>query len=229
MTEVRTAGTALKGTIRTLSPSEMPLLRDHLLRLDRVSRRNRFNGVVDDSFIEAYAAKSARDGTIVVAYLTENGEVHGAAELHRPEASSDFLPETAFSVELDVRRQGLGSQLFEKVLEAARRAGFTRVRITTGSENEPMKALARKFGAHLTFAHGESVGVIELEQVPSPSIVADADMAATSAAGLRDGDLPPRVNTRRVTTPVDAAFAAIAFNRWYWRQMMRAWTMPHSA
>lgn len=220
MTDVVTAGTALKGTIRTLSPSEMPLLRDHLLRLDRDSRRNRFNGVVDDSFIEAYAAKSARDGTVVVAYLTENGEVHGAAELHQPEASSDFMPETAFSVELDVRRQGLGSKLFEKVLDAARRAGFERVRITTGSENEPMKSLARKFGAHLTFGHGESTGIIELNQVPSPSIVADQ----------RDGDAPqPRRGTRRVVTPADAAVAAFELNRWYWRQMFRAWNMPHSA
>lgn len=223
MTDVVTAGTALKGTIRTLSPGEMPLLRDHLLRLDRDSRRNRFNGVVDDSFIEAYAAKSARDGTIVVAYLTD-GEVHGAAELHQPEKASGFLPEMAFSVERDVRRQGLGSKLFEKVLDAARRAGFERVRITTGSENEPMKALARKFGAHLTFAHGESTGIIALNQVPSPSIVAEP-----IGQDRRDGEVPPRAARRRVVTPADAAFAAIAFNRWYWRQMVRAWTMPHSA
>lgn len=218
MTDVVTAGTALKGTFRTLSPGEMPLLRDHLLRLDRDSRRNRFNGVVDDSFIESYAAKSARDGTIVVAYFTD-GEVHGAAELHQPEAASEFLPEMAFSVESDVRRQGLGSRLFEKVLDAARRAGFTRVRITTGSENEPMKALARKFGAHLTFGHGESTGIIELDKVPSPSIVADT----------RDGEVAPGISTKRVVTPVDAAYAAIGFNRWYWRQMFRAWNMPHSA
>jgi GNAT superfamily N-acetyltransferase len=216
MTEVVTTGAALKGTIRTLSPSEMPLLRDHLLRLDRDSRRNRFNGVVDDSFIKAYAARSARDGTIVVAYLT-GGEVHGAAELHQPEKASSFLPEMAFSVERDVRRQGLGSKLFEKVLDAARRAGFERVRITTGSENEPMKALARKFGAHLTFAHGESTGIIELDQVPSPSIVAD------------DADMSARAARRRVVTPADATIAALEFNRWYWRQMFRAWTMPHSA
>lgn len=219
MTEVATAGTALKGTIRTLSSGEMPLLRDHLLRLDRDSRRNRFNGVVDDSFIEAYAAKSARDGTIVVAFLTDNGEVHGAAELHPPEKASGFLPEMAFSVELDVRRQGLGSKLFEKVLDAARRAGFERVRITTGSENEPMKALARKFGAHLTFAHGESTGIIELDQVSSPSIVADADA----------GKVPSHRARRRVVTPADAAVAAFELNRWYWRQMFRAWNMPHSA
>lgn len=225
MTEVETAGAALtKGTIRTLSPSEMPLLRDHLLRLDRDSRRNRFNGVVDDSFIEAYAAKSARDGTIVVAYFTDNGEVHGAAELHQPEKASGYLPEMAFSVELDVRRQGLGSRLFEKVLDAARRAGFKRVRITTGSENEPMKALARKFGAHLTFGHGESTGIIELDQVPSPSIVAEPGVE-----NLRDSGAPSRRTRRRLVTPADATIAALEFNRWYWRQMFRAWNMPHSA
>lgn len=224
MTTTTTAGAALtKGTIRTLSPREMPLLRDHLLRLDRDSRRNRFNGVVDDSFIEAYTAKCASDGTIVVAYLTD-GEVHGAAELHQPEQSPDHLPEMAFSVERDVRRQGLGSVLFQKVLEAAERAGFARVRITTGSENEPMKALARKFGATLTFGHGESTGIIELK---------NASASAGSLSGANDqvakNPLPLRWSARGVATPVEFTRASLAFSRWYWRQVFRAWDLQRPA
>ena len=58
------------GYVRTLSQhEELPLLRDHLLRLDPESRRDRFNGFLDDSFIERYAAKCAGDGTIIVAYM----------------------------------------------------------------------------------------------------------------------------------------------------------------
>ncbi len=52
----------------------MPLLRDHLLRLDAESRRDRFHGFLDDSFIERYDAKCADDGTVIIAYI-EGGVV----------------------------------------------------------------------------------------------------------------------------------------------------------
>src|SRR5215471_9897549 len=100
------------GYVRTLKQQEqLPLLRDHLLRLDGESRHDRFNGFLDDSFVERYAARCANDGTIIVAYM-ENGEVRGAAELHPPE-DADSLPEIAFSVEASMRRRGVGSLLFK--------------------------------------------------------------------------------------------------------------------
>src|SRR4029079_12845127 len=92
------AKSTVKGTVRTLSQQEeLPLLRDHLLRLDRASRHDRFHGFMDDSFIEHYAEKCATDGAVVIAFF-ENGWVRGAAELHPPEQSPDSLPEIAFSV-----------------------------------------------------------------------------------------------------------------------------------
>src|ERR1700681_3449029 len=114
-----TAPTTAKGTVRTLSQQEeLPLLRDHLLRLDPASRRDRFHGFMDDSFLECYAAKCASDGTVIIAYL-ENGVVRGAAELHPPDKSADSQPEIAFSVEAGTRRQGVGSIFFRKVIGAA--------------------------------------------------------------------------------------------------------------
>src|SRR3954454_20182826 len=92
------------SSVRTLSQQEdLPLLREHLLRLDRLSRHDRFHGFMDDSFIERYAEKCASDGTVVIAYF-EQGVVRGAAELHPPEFSPEALPEIAFSVETSVRR-----------------------------------------------------------------------------------------------------------------------------
>src|SRR5689334_2274109 len=82
------------GYVRALSRNELPLLRDHLLRLDPASRHDRFNGFLDDGFIERYAARCAEDGTLIVAYM-ESGVVRGAAELHPPELSEDGLPEVA--------------------------------------------------------------------------------------------------------------------------------------
>src|SRR5437764_12503760 len=160
-----------RSHVRTLSQhEELPLLRDHLLRLDRSSRHDRFHGYMDDGFIERYAEKCANDGTIIIAYF-EDGVVRGAAELHPPDQSSDLLPEIAFSVETSVRRRGVGSFLFRQLIAEADAKGYSSLRITTGAQNQPMRALARKFGANLTFRHGESTGTIDLVEQNQPESV----------------------------------------------------------
>jgi hypothetical protein len=187
--------TAAQGTVRTLSQQEeLPLLRDHLLRLDPESRYDRFHGFMDDGFIERYAAKCASDGTVIIAYL-EDGVVRGAAELHPPDRSPDSLPEIAFSVEAGLRRHGVGSILFQTLIAQAHAKGYRSLRITTGAQNDAMRALARKFGAHLKFRDGESTGSIDLGQqtLPEPAIA----------------------------TPFDAARAMVNFNRAYWRFLLR--------
>jgi GNAT superfamily N-acetyltransferase len=172
------------GYVRTLSQhEELPLLRDHLLRLDPESRHDRFNGFLDDSFIERYAAKCAADGTVIVAYM-EDGAVRGAAELHPPEQSDDGVPEIAFSVEACVRRLGVGSILFKRLISEAQWRGYRRLRVTTSAENHAMRALATKFGANLVFQRGESTGTIELKppaQAEMAKLMIDAPLAAARA------------------------------------------------
>ena len=194
--DVLSSGVA-RGTVRTLSQQEeLPLLRDHLLRLDRESRHDRFHGFMDDSFIERYAEKCANDGTIVVAYF-EDGVVRGAAELHPPDHSPDSQPEIAFSVESGLRRQGVGSILFRKLIAEARAKDYRSLRITTGTQNEAMRALAHKFGARLTFRHGESTGSIDLVKRSQPELA-----------------------KLRTPTPFDAMRAMINFNRAYWKFLL---------
>ena len=201
-----TAPSRAKGTVRTLSQQEeLPLLRDHLLRLDRTSRHDRFHGFMDDSFIERYAEKCANDGTLIIAYF-EDGVVRGAAELHPPEQSPDSLPEIAFSVEAPVRRKGVGSILFRKLITEARVKGYRSLRITTGAQNQAMRALANKFGAHLTFRYGESTGNIDLAQQNQPQLVPSA-----------------------MATAIDAARAITNINRAYWGMMFRIYGWGRTA
>src|SRR5256884_8922876 len=188
------AAALANSSVRTLSQqAELPVLGDHRLRLERVSRHDRFQGFIDDIFIERYAAKCADDGTIIIAYF-ENGVVRGAAELHPPDQSPDSLPEIAFSVEASVRRQGVGSILFKKLIAEARLKGYRSLRITTGAQNHAMRALAYKFGAHLIFRHGESTGTIDLKQQSQPQFAGFA-----------------------VRTSTDAARAMLKFNRAWWQ------------
>jgi RimJ/RimL family protein N-acetyltransferase len=190
--------TRARSHVRTLRQhEELPLLRDHLLRLDRTSRHDRFHGYMDDSFIERYAEKCANDGTIIIAYF-EDGVVRGAAELHPPEQSPDLLPEIAFSVETSVRRRGVGSFLFRQLIAEARAKGYRSLRITTGAQNEAMRALAKKFGANLTFRHGESTGTVDLVKQNQPEL---------APSGFE--------------TTLVAARAIANFNRAYWRMLLR--------
>jgi GNAT superfamily N-acetyltransferase len=201
-----TRSTLARGNVRILrQQEELPLLRDHLLRLDHASRHDRFHGFMDDSFIERYAAKCADDGTIIIAYF-ENGVVRGAAELHPPDQSPDSLPEIAFSVEASVRRQGVGSILFRKLIATARSKGYRSLRITTGAQNHAMRALAKNFGAHLTFRHGESTGSIDLTQQP-----------LSPFAGLA------------IATPINAARAIINLYRAYWQWYLRMYGLGLTA
>jgi GNAT superfamily N-acetyltransferase len=197
---------AIKGTVRILSQQEeLPLLRDHLLRLDRTSRHDRFHGFMDDSFIERYAEKCANDGTVIIAYF-EDGVVRGAAELHPPEQSPDALPEIAFSVEASVRRKGVGSILFRKLIAEAHGKGYRSLRITTGAQNEAMRALANKFGAHLTFRYGESTGNIDLAKQSQPEV---------PLSGM--------------ATTIEAARAITNFNRAYWGMLMKMYGLDRAA
>ncbi len=150
------------GAIRQLRPSDAGRFRDHLLRLDAVSRRDRFNGVTTAAFIEAYAERCFSQGTTVVGFVEADGTVHGAAELHeRPEL--DDTGEIAFSVEAHLQHRGIGRRLFRRLLGHAHALGYTRLLVTTHPQNEAMKRLARSFSAKLTFADGETVGLIELD------------------------------------------------------------------
>ncbi|MGY3614901.1 N-acetyltransferase family protein [Bradyrhizobium sp. USDA 10063] len=194
-----------KGTVRTLSQSELPLLRDHLLRLDRTSRYDRFHGFMDDGFIKRYAEKCANDGTVIIAYF-ENGTVRGAAELHPPEQSPDGEPEIAFSVERTARRKGVGSILFRKLIGEARARGYRSLRITTGAQNEAMRALASKFGANLTFRHGESTGSIDLARHGQPEPVPAATVA-----------------------PLEAARAIASLNHAYWQMVFKMYGWNRAA
>jgi GNAT superfamily N-acetyltransferase len=195
-----------RGYVRTLrQQEELPLLRDHLLRLDPHSRHDRFNGFLDDGFIERYAARCADDGTLIVAYI-EGGEVRGAAELHPPEQSPDGLPEIAFSVEASVRRRGVGSSLFQRLIAEARWKGSSALRITTGEQNHAMRALANKFGARLAFRHGESTGTIDLR--PQSQLELAKLAITTSAESLR---------------------AMTGLNRAYWKLVLRMYGWGRAA
>lgn len=161
------------GNIRKLWPTETDKFRDHLLRLDKNSRRLRFAHGVADAFVDDYATRVFDLGGVVYAYL-DGEEVRAAAELKKLGDLWGREAEAAFSVERPLQEQGIGSELMGRVIRAARNRGVQQLCVSCLAENGKMRAIARKYEADLRFEYGEVIGEIVPEGPNYFSLLAEA-------------------------------------------------------
>ena len=160
------------GNIRKLRPAQVEKFRDHLLRLDKASRRMRFAHGVSDRFIEDYAARMGEMGGIVFAYF-DGDDVRAAAELKKLGDTWGREAEAAFSVEKAYQDQGIGNELMGRVIRSARNRGVQLLYMSCLAENAKMQAIARKHEADLRFEYGEVVGEIVPQDPDYFSILAE--------------------------------------------------------
>ena len=182
------------GVIRKLWISETDLYRDHLLRLDGESRRNRFGGGVSDEFIRSYVDLSIGLEAVVHGFFVD-GTLRGAGELRSLGSAFAAEAEAAFSIEKEWQSHGVGTALLERTLLAARNRGIRHLHMACLAENRRMQQLAQKFDAELTFDFGSVVGEVEAPQ-PTPlslmrEIVADGHGFATALLEVQSRLLRP--------------------------------------
>jgi GNAT superfamily N-acetyltransferase len=170
--------------IRKLWISESGVYRDHLLRLDRESRRRRFSGAVSDEVIARHADSANGLGVVVHGFFVD-GTLRGAAEL-RPLGSvfGRREGEAAFSIEQHWQSHGVGTVLLERTLLSARNRGIKSLEMHCLTDNHRMQQLARKFEADLKFDFGSVVGEVDPPRYTPLSLmreaVADAHGVATT-------------------------------------------------
>jgi len=180
------------GVIRKLWIGEADKFREHLLRLDRESRRNRFAGAVSDDFISNYVEMSFGLDSVVHGYFVD-GVLRGTAEL-RP-IGADQEAEAAFSIEKPWQSLGVGSALLARTLLAARNRGYKLLHMACLAENRRMQQLARKFDAELSFDFGSVIGEVETPH-PTPmsvfrEVMADGHGFATAMLDVHSRMLKP--------------------------------------
>ncbi len=139
------------GQLRRLWPSDLDAFRDHLLRLDPQSRFDRFAMVASDDFLRAYATRCFGIDDVIYGFFVD-GVLRGAGEL-RPVApgAHNASAEAAFSVEPGWRRLGIGTELMERIVQAARNRNAETLYMSCLARNEAMRGLAKKFEADLQF------------------------------------------------------------------------------
>ena len=114
------------GTIRKVWLSESDKFRDHLLRLDRDSRRMRFGMAVSDAFIIDYASRLNDMKCLVYGFFVDH-EIRAAAELRQIGDSWSSDAEGAFSVEHDYQSRGIGTELLGRIIRSARNRGVAKL------------------------------------------------------------------------------------------------------
>ena len=141
------------GVIRKLWIHEADHYRDHLLRLDAASRRNRFGGAVSDERIREHVDSSSLLDAVIHGFFIA-GVLRGAAELRSTGSPLSGEAEAAFSVEKPWQSHGVGSELLSRTLLAARNRGIKFLQMNCLADNRRMQQLARKFDADLRFDFG---------------------------------------------------------------------------
>ena len=182
------------GMIRKIWIGEAELYRDHLLRLDAVSRRSRFGGAASDEFVDGYADLALGIGAVIHGFFLD-GALRGAAELKPIGPPLGREAEAAFSIEKPWQSHGVGSALLERTLLAARNRGIKFLHMACLADNKRMLDLARKFDAELSFDFASVVGEVTAPR-PTPlsllrEILADGHGFATAMLDVQARLLRP--------------------------------------
>jgi GNAT superfamily N-acetyltransferase len=182
------------GLIRKLWINETDIYRDHLLRLDRESRRRRFSGAVADEFIISHAA-TANGADVIVHGFFVDGILRGAAELRSAGSMFAREGEAAFSIEQPWQSHGVGTVLLERTLLSARNRGIKLLSMHCLTDNQRMQQLALKFEADLKFDFGSVVGEVDPPRSTPLSLmreaVADAHGVATAILDVQSRFIDP--------------------------------------
>jgi GNAT superfamily N-acetyltransferase len=157
---------AAGGVIRKLWIGEADRYRGHLLRLDADSRHSRFGGGVTDEFIRNYVSTTFGLSAVVHGFFVD-GVLRGAAELRPLGPAFAREAEAALSIEGDWQSHGVGSELLDRTLLAARNRGIKTLHMACLANNRRMQELARKFAAELSFDFGGVVGEVAAPR-PTP-------------------------------------------------------------
>jgi GNAT superfamily N-acetyltransferase len=182
------------GLIRKLWIGEADRYREHLLRLDRESRRNRFAGAVSDQFVRNYAELAFGIDAVIHGFFVD-GMLRGAAELRTVGTPILRAAEAAFSIEKPWQSHGVGSMLLERTLLAARNRGLKSLHLACLADNKRMQQLARKYEAELSFDFASVVGEVTAPR-PTPlslmrELLADSHGFATAVFDVQTRLLRP--------------------------------------
>ena len=161
--------------IRTLGPRHLRRIAQHLLALDEHDRYLRFGFPANDEQIQRYVDGLDFTRDQVFGIFNRRLELIAMAHLAflAPDPGAPVGAEFAVSVLAKARGRGYGSRLFDRAVVHARNEGVELMFIHALSENRAMIRIARKGGAALERAGGETEAYLRLPPATLDSRVSE--------------------------------------------------------
>lgn len=145
----------------SLTPVDEPAITCHLLSLDAEDRALRFGTHAPDRILLAYA-QSLNFNRDVVEGAWDGGRLVGLAHLAVHPEDDYPVGELGLSINSGHRRQHLGMQLIQRVLQRARRYRLTRMDVHYMRRNLAMARLVSRFHPAVVYHGDEAQARIEL-------------------------------------------------------------------
>ncbi|MCB1508683.1 MAG: GNAT family N-acetyltransferase [Hyphomicrobiaceae bacterium] len=165
-----------------LAPGSREDFKAHLLRLNTEDRRRRFCRTLGDDGVSAVVDDLDPTAPRVGAYV--DGVLRGVAELYPPAGAglTTRPAEVSLTVESAYQRRGIGTQLLKKTLKLAANRFVSDVVLISLPGNEPLKAVAARFGARTVLEDGDLVLHINPGPISVWTLMGEARLAARGAA-----------------------------------------------
>jgi RimJ/RimL family protein N-acetyltransferase len=164
---IRPGWTAWRVVIRVLWPHELEQFRQHLLRLDKTTRIERFGRAVSAEWLSGYCDETDLIHGVVLGCWVD-GLLVGVGELRRYSPPWSPVAEVALTLERAWQNHGLGALLARRLLLSARNRGMATLHMLTQASNQRMLHILRRSGARMRFAGDQ----VELELVLRPATAA---------------------------------------------------------
>ena len=186
--------------IRSLGPGHRPRIMDHLLALNEQDRYLRFGFVAGDAQVQRYVDGLDFERDEVFGVFNRRLRLIALAHLaYPPDENPPKAAEFGGSVAAHLRGRGYGARLFEHAMLHARNRGIDTLFIHALSENLPMLRIARRAGATVERAGGESDAYLKL---PPETLASQVEQFVGEGAAALDYQF--RQQARRVDAFMDA-------------------------
>lgn len=160
--------------IRSLGPGHRDRIAAHLLALEEHDRYLRFGYAANDEQIRRYVEQLDFERDDIFGIYNRKLELIAMAHLaFMQDADAPACAEFGVSVAHKARGRGYGSRLFERAVMHARNEGVELLFIHALSENIAMLKIARKAGATLERAGGETEAYLRLPPATLDSRVSE--------------------------------------------------------
>jgi RimJ/RimL family protein N-acetyltransferase len=155
----------------------------HLLALELPDRYLRFCSALSNEAIKRYVDQLELNRKDIV-FAVFNSDYRMVGMLHVAPISNADSAEFALSVDVEVRKRGIGDALFERGLLHCESMGIKNIYMNCLSSNQAIKKMARKRNMTITNDYGDTVATLDIKD--TAQVAAWLETIRTDTVALYD-------------------------------------------